>query len=151
MRTVDERLDEVGLVSDRVRAAEHRVLGLRHELRERCLPEKRADVGEDRVGALAEHQQRDAGRIVDVLVQNRGELSVLECLREHGRVGCSSEREQLHEQPPIGGDQLAVSTAPLLTDVGVVGARVGCTVSDARCVRGSRAAHVAALGSRPFE
>ena len=75
---------------------------------------------------------------------------LLERAHEQLRVGCTSEREQLHEQPPVGGDQLAVRTSPLLADVDVSGARVGCALADARRARRARAAHVAAFGRWPF-
>ena len=140
-RALDQRLDEVGLVPDRVRAAEHRVLGLRRELRERRLPEERAEVGHDRVGALAEDQQRDAGRVVDVLVQNGRQARLLERLGERRRVGCPPEGEQLHEEAPIGGDHLAARAPTLLAHVDVAEVRVRCAVADPQGARRARVAH----------
>ncbi len=61
-RALDERLLEVLLVADRVRAAEHRELGLRLELGERRGLEERPVLGDERLGRLAERQERDAGR-----------------------------------------------------------------------------------------
>ena len=69
-RTLEERVEQIRLVAERVRAADHRVLGLLHERRKRRSIQQRPDAIEEESGILAEREQGDAARVVHVFVQH---------------------------------------------------------------------------------
>ena len=75
------------------------------------------------VGILAERQQRDAARIVHVLVEHARDRRPRERVGERRRVGAAAEREQLHEQPVVGSLRLSVLHAAFFAESGGSGPR----------------------------
>ena len=71
---------------------------------------------------LAERQQRDAARIVDVLVERAGDAGARERrLGQRPRRVAAAERQKLHEQAAIAALRLAVLHAAFFADVGRLG------------------------------
>ena len=116
-RPLDERLLEVLLVPDRVRAAEHRELGLRLELGERRRLQERAVLGDERLRRLAQREQRDAGRIVHVLVEHAATPAASSADDQRSGVPRTAVRVELHEEPAVERRRLAVRRAAVLRDV----------------------------------
>src|SRR5262249_38494716 len=88
--------------------------------------------GDERLGRLGQREQRDAGRIVHVLVQDRCETARLELRDERGRVRSTAERVKLHVQAPIEPRRLAVRPPPVLRDVDALEPRLLRPLVDAR-------------------
>ena len=116
-RPLQQDVGEIGLVPERVCAAEHRVLRLLHERRERLRVQHRPHAIEEERRLFTERQQADAARIVDVFVDDARQAGSLDRLRKRARVGRAAECQKLHEQPLIEPLRLALFHAALFEDV----------------------------------
>jgi hypothetical protein len=101
-RAVQQDVGQVGLVAERVRAAEHRVFRLLVENGERAGVDERAHAVDEVRRIPIEGQEADAPRIVDVFVQDARDPRLAERERERPGVGAPAEGEELHEQPLVG-------------------------------------------------
>jgi hypothetical protein len=119
-RALDERVLQVLLVPDRIRPAEHRVLGLPLELGEGRRAQEAAELVHEGVRRLAQRDECDSPRVVRVLVQGAGDGGILERGDEPSGVGRAAERLELHEEPAVEGCSLACLRQAVLGDVYVV-------------------------------
>jgi hypothetical protein len=118
---VQQHFIEVGLVADRVGAAEHRVFRLLHERTKRGTVHQRPHAIEKVCRILAERQQRDTARIVDVFVERARDAGRRRRLDKRPRRLAATERQKLHEQAAIAALRLAVLHAAFFADVGRLG------------------------------
>ena len=116
-RPLDERLVEILLVPERVRAPQHGQLRLRPQLAEGSGSEQRPGGGDERVRALAQRQDRDTFRIVHVLVEDGVDLGRGQRITQRGAVARAAKRIELHVEPAVERGRLPVRGQPVLGDV----------------------------------
>ena len=123
--TMEQDVDEVRLVAERICASQHRVFGLLHQGTKRRPVEDRPDAIQKEVRILAERQQRDAARIVHVFVEHAADAGVADGVDEPLAVFAAAEREELHEEPRVAALRLPVLHPALLAQVGRLGTAAG--------------------------
>ena len=110
---MEQRLDKIRLVPDRVGAAEHGEVRLLGERCERIDVEHAPDALDELVRVLRDREQRDAARIVHILIEHTGHAGGLERRGERPRVVTVAEDQQLHEQSIVRSLRNAVPVPTL--------------------------------------
>jgi hypothetical protein len=105
---MQEDVDEIRLVTERVRPAEHGVFGLLLEAGERAGVDEWSDAIDEKRRILIECKEPSTARIVDIFVQHAGDF----CFRQRGgertHIGAAAKAEKLHEEPRIRALRLTI-------------------------------------------
>jgi len=138
-RPAQQRLFQIRLVPQGVGAAQHRVLWPGGQQAERWPTQKDAHLTEKEVRLLMEDQQPDTTGIADIFVQHAGQPGRGQRLDQQPTVGLP-ERLELHEQPAIQKDHLAIGGPAALADVEMArgpGAHSACIPRGSKVQNGS--------------
>ena len=101
-RAMQQPILQIRFVTQRIRAAHHRVVRLESETMKRAVPQKRPQRVDEEVRALAPRQQPDTARVVGVFIEDALQPGVFQRAGEILRIVGVSPGQKLHVETAVG-------------------------------------------------